>query len=281
MAKCRYCGEKAGLFRSKHKECEKKHDNGSHQIFIEVFDVLIGAKELDSQLSERLNNISDESFLTQNEYHDAISSALDTYVLGVLDKGLTTKEEESKVSELLKHLNLDQKVLDKIEALSRLVQGSIIRELTKGRIPPVRQEVVGDLPFMLQKDETLIWVYNKVVHYYKQTTKTSFTGGHIGVGVRVAKGLYLRTGAFKGNPILTSEMKYLGPGMFGLTDKHIYFYSPSGDSLRIPVKKIITINASMFDIRIQQDGARSKPQIFSGVDGWFVYNVIANLNRIH
>lgn len=38
---------------------------------------------------------------------------------------------------------------------------------------------------------------------------TIYQGKTQGVSVRIAKGLYYRTGSFKGNPVKIEEMKYI------------------------------------------------------------------------
>ena len=55
------------------------------------------------------------------------------------------------------------------------------------------------LPFNLMKSEDLVWVF-KDVDYFVEKTRTHYKGGSQGVSVRVMKGVYYRTGGFKGRP---------------------------------------------------------------------------------
>jgi hypothetical protein len=55
---------------------------------------------------------------------------------------------------------------------------------------------VGNLPFVFQKDEKLIWVFQNV-EFYEEHTRTEYQGGSIGGSVRIARGFYLRTSAFR------------------------------------------------------------------------------------
>ena len=55
------------------------------------------------------------------------------------------------------------------------------------------------------------------------STRTHYQGGYSGVSVKVAKGVYYRTGGFKGHPVKTSEMILKDGGILGITNKHIYF----------------------------------------------------------
>ena len=90
------------------------------------------------------------------------------------------------------------------------------------------------------------------------------------------KGVYYRTGGFKGTPVETTSMQKVGIGMVCLTTKNIYFSSPE-KSFKIPYDKIISVNSYSNGIDLQKDGAREKPFFLEGVDSWFCYNVIANL----
>ena len=104
-------------------------------------------------------------------------------------------------------------------------------------------------------------------------------GRHSGFNIRVMKGVYYRTGGFKGTPVETTSMQKVGTGMACLTIRNIYFSSPE-KSLKIPYDKIISVNSYSNGIDLQKDGTREKPIFLEGVDGWFCYNVIANLKTM-
>lgn len=73
-----------------------------------------------------------------------------------------------------------------------------------------------------------------------------------------------------------SELQHQATGVVALTSKHLYFGS-SMTSFKIPLAKIVSLETFSDGIQIQKDGVRSRPQVFKGVDPWFVSNVIANL----
>lgn len=64
-------------------------------------------------------------------------------------------------------------------------------------------------------------------------------GGSQGVSIRIAKGVYYRVGAFKGQPVEYSERVFVGSGLFAVTNRHIYL--SGGKSFRIQHDKIVTI----------------------------------------
>ena len=125
----------------------------------------------------------------------------------------------------------------------KMVKCAALREILEGKIPE-RLNIEGNLPFNLQKSEKLVWLF-KDVDYYEQRVKREFVGGHHGVSLRIAKGVYYRTGAFRGKPIEKVETLFMGNGLLGITNKHIYFNIPQRICIpenRIPPKKITTRN---------------------------------------
>lgn len=156
----------------------------------------------------------------------------------------------------------------------------ILEKVMNGEIPDLKENenfsVEFDLPFNLQKKEKIVWACG--AHYYHQKTKSKYVGSSDGVSVRIMKGVYYRKSAYKGQRVQVDETLYGGYGVFAISNKHLYF---SGDKpFRIRLDKIVSINAFEDGITIQKEGVTSKPQTFKDVDGWFIKNLIENLNQI-
>jgi hypothetical protein len=145
----------------------------------------------------------------------------------------------------------------------------------EGKIPN-RIKVNGQVPFNLLKDEYLIWLYNDT-NYYQEKTRTHYAGSSQGISIRLAKGLYYRVGAFRGNPVKTNQIELVDTGLLGITDKHIYF-TGKRSSFRLKYSKIISFIPYDDGIGLFKDTASSKQQIFITNDGWFTYNLIINLS---
>jgi hypothetical protein len=212
-----------------------------------------------------------------DELNDLYIAAYDNAVEKILDDGVLTEDEEESLSEFKKKLNLDQSLLDKNGSFIKVGKAIIIRDLTEGKMPNVNLNIVGNLPFVFQKDEKVIWLFQGV-EFYEQHTRTEYQGGSVGASIRVMKGLYFRTSSFKGHPVQTQEMKYVDTGMLAITNKYIYFAS-SLKNFRIEFGKIITMTKYEDGIGLQKDGVSAKPRIFKNLDGWFAYNAISNLNK--
>lgn len=193
------------------------------------------------------------------------------------DDGILTEEEQSNLTNLMEHFSLSQTQLDHNGAFTKIVQGAVLRDVMNGIIPE-RVKIDGNLPFNLQKTEKVIWVFQNV-EYYEQKKRTQYVGGSQGVSIRIAKGLYYRTGAFKGERVETHETIHADTGLLGVTNKHIYF-SGGAKSFRIRHDKIVSFEPFSDGIGLQRDAVTAKPQSFVTGDGWFTYNLITNAAQL-
>ncbi len=276
MGNCLYCNEPAGLLKKKHRECESKFNEGKLTIKDSVVKAITAQSDFD-QLQKDLERISRSSFIQSSELTtlmvDGWSEALNLY----LDDDLLSEEEEERLMAFQKHFALTQDDLERKGAFSRTVKAAAIRDLTNGEVP-TRMEMPEQLPFNLQKSETMVWLFANT-DYLEERVKREIVGRSQGVSVRIAKGVYYRTGAFKGTPVETAYTAHVDNGILGVSTKHIYFTGPR-KGLRIPFSKIVTINPYEDGIGIHRDASSAKPQIFRTGDGWFTYNLVMNLSRM-
>lgn len=170
---------------------------------------------------------------------------------------------------------IDQEDLDRNGAYTRLVQAGILRDLVEGKVPQRMRLASRALPFRLQKTETMIWVFHHV-DYYTVRTRREYRGRSAGVSVRVARGVYFRTGGFKGHPVDYDETVHVDTGLLGVTTRHIYF---AGVSKRFRVRhdRIVTIEPYSDGVGIMRDSVRARPETFRVGDGWFAYNLLRNI----
>lgn len=98
--------------------------------------------------------------------------------------------------------------------------------------------------------------------------------------MRVAKGVYYRTSAFRGHPVERTETVHIGQGQLAVTNKHLYFASASGKAFRVALAKIVAFTPFEDGVGIQKDGANAKPQMFITGDGWFTLNLLQNAANV-
>jgi len=157
---------------------------------------------------------------------------------------------------------------------SRVDQLAVLRDLSTGSVP--KRFAQAQMPFRMMKSETLIWLFDKV-EYRAMRTRREYRGGSTGVSVRVAQGVYLRQSAFKGRPLEVDEFVHMDTGLLGITTKHLYFTGPAR-SFRIRHSKIVSLTPYTDGIGLTRDTATARPESFRVGDGWFVYNLLQNID---
>jgi hypothetical protein len=275
MGTCKYCKKPAGLLRSQHSECREAFEEGKQKLLHLVSNVMKGLTN-NAEIEIEASRFANQWTLGMPDIKpiliDGWSKALDV----ALEDGVISHEEEKKLVDLQEFFGLSQKDVDEQGAYTKLVKSCVLREVMNGEIPEAFQPE-GNLPVNLQRGEKIVWGFQPV-QYYEQKNRTQYVGGSSGVSVRIAKGVYFRTSAFKGSPIVTTQTIHIDTGLLLATDRNIYFAGPT-KSFRIPYGKIVSYQPFSDGISLCRDTASAKPQVFRTGDGWFTYNLLSNLGR--
>ena len=274
MAKCVYCGEGAGLLRSEHRQGRDRNRAGWEGMVAKASTAATGQLDHEELLSA-LDEIAQTSYIRPDAIRPALIEGWELAVERALDDHVLSEEEEAALITYQERFALSQE--DAVGAYTRIAEAATLRSLLDGEIHP-RQTIAGPIPFNLQKSETLVWVFNDV-DYYEAKTRREFVGRSAGVSVRVARGVYVRSGGFKGHAVETTTTELADSGLLGITTKHIYF-SGTNKKFRAPFAKIVTFEPYADGIGIMWDAATAKPQTFVTGDGWFVYNLVTNLAQM-
>ncbi|MCL4257460.1 MAG: hypothetical protein KJZ53_02895 [Anaerolineales bacterium] len=275
MAKCKFCGKDAGLLRGVHPECQDIFETGKAQAKELAVSAATSKAEL-YDLEGKLALISDRSFMSELDLQEILIGAFETAVEQALEDDLLEASEEDALANYMKQFGLQQDDLNQRNSYTKLVQAGVLRDILEGNIPE-RVKFAGHLPFNLLKSEKMIYVYDQV-EYREPRSQTTYSGSSSGVNVRIAKGVYYRIGGFKAIPQVTSQMTHIDTGVFAITNKHVYF-TGKAKSFRVAYPKIVSFSPYTDALGIQRDAASAKPQVFSGIDGWFVYNLVVNLSQ--
>ena len=272
--KCKYCGESTGLFKSMHASCDKRSLDAQQQIMDLMIECFKKKQDFD-RLKPQLEKIAHENFID-----DLLLTKISAYVYkqiveACIDQGQWSDEVDMLLYKFTKAFSPDSQHVVVWGVPTKIHHANIIHSLEKGEIPYddlIDSQTMG---ILFQRGEKPVYDHIGAT-LYQQVTRTHYRGGHAGFSFRVAKGLYFRSGGFKGEPVSTTEMKEIDYGDVVITDKNFYFKSPA-KSLRIPFTKIISLEPYKDGLGIQTDGTRSQPMIIQGVNGWFMYNMISLL----
>lgn len=274
MGKCKYCGNDAGLFHSKHTDCEQRHLNGIPRIKKILADCFDSKEDFYLHQNE-IRSICLESYLSEDTCRNIYCQVFDSAIEKYLDDGIIDAKEEGTVARFIQFSELPQHLLNANKSLERVVQSKVIQELLNGQIPAPKITISGNFPFLLGKNEHMLWLFRDVT-LQMQKVRRETVGRTRGVSVRVCKGVYYRTGGFRGRPVETTYMQHIGTGSVCLTDKNLYFHCPE-KTLKIPFSKILSLDPYSNGLGVQKDGANDKPMFFENLNSWFCYNVISNL----
>ena len=276
MGNCSFCGHPAGFLRSEHPGCAEKYKQGWSAMVDLARSAALG-ESIPDDLEAKLQEIGKNHFIPTDRSKEALVSGWEKAVEYYLEDGNLDPSEEERLVGFKDRFSLTQWDLDRQGAYTKQVKAGLLRELMEGKIPE-RINVSGNLPFIPQKTEQLIWVFQDV-NYYEDKTRRQYVGGYQGMSFRVARGVYYRVGGFRGRPVETTEKINMGTGILGITNKHIYF-SGAMATFRTRLDKIISIIPFSDGVGIQRDGATAKPQTFVTGDGWFTYNMLVNLCKL-
>lgn len=274
MGNCKYCNQKAGFLKNKHKECEKKYTNGVNSIPHIICNAFI-EKNISNNISEIINEIAKDNFIADMEKKSLIIKGWHKSVDTAFEDKILSCEEESLLLKIMNHFALTQSDLDSDGHYSKLAKGSILREVMNGEIPASSLNIKGHLPFNTQKNEQLIWVQNHV-KYLETKTKTQYIGRQQGLNIRLARGIYYKTSIFKGNKVQSNYVDFADEGLLAITNKHIYF-GGAIKHFRVNIDKIVSFLPYADGFGVQKDSSTAKPQFFITGDSWFFINLLSNL----
>jgi hypothetical protein len=273
---CIYCGQPVGFLRSKHGECLQRHEDGKREIVALITRSLSPPTSIEP-VPDEVKKIGERSLISEADRHVLVLEGWATAVERALQDCVLSEVEEKRLTHLADRLSLSQDELNRSGAFARLVKSAVIRDVLKGVIPS-RVTLEYSLPINLQKGEQLVWLFNPT-GFLEDRTHREYIGESRGLSLRVMKGVYYRTGAFKGHAVDRTERMHVDTGMLAITSKNIYF-SGEEKGFRVPYAKIVAFHPFDEGIGIIRDTANAKLQIFVTGDGWFTYNLVANLARL-
>lgn len=237
-----------------------------------------GLEDLDGRIHETAASADIEMF--EHELTEVLEKGWCQAVEEAVEDHVLSEEEKRCLNRYRAHFRLDETRLDVYGQHFQLFKMmNLLRSLTEDEILPrfdlgTVREQFGRLPFNMMKSESLVWVFPNV-RYLKEVTRREFRGSSMGASIRVAKGVYVRPGTFKGRSVESSSMEYQDSGVFGITTKHIYF-TGSQKSFRVRLEKIVSFDPYKDALHIMRDTASAKPEAFtlSAFEVWFSVNVI-------
>ena len=272
MGTCKYCGKSAGLFSSKHTECDNLHQQGIVDLRACLKKYFSGQIDISSVRSTMMN-VRRVNFIDK---HDAIvvsGDAIHAYLQALPIPA--TSSQLAVVTDYLTGVKLTHADLDSTGCFVPLIrqqQYSVISNLRNGILPATS----ANTPILLAKGEAILWTYDTVTMYQEKLEK-HYEGDRSSWSFRVMKGVHYHTGETKLKPIEQRYMNNEGVGTLYITNKHIIFQGTNA-AQKIPYAKLIGITPYSDGIEVHREGSNVKRLTFQGFDSWFVMNVLQVIN---
>jgi len=273
MGRCKYCGEYAGFLSKYHKKCHEIKSDAWQNLLNEIETTIVEGSDLVA-LKSKIISVCKSRFIDSSEIKDLLAMGFSNAVRRFLEDGVLSKQEEEYATSFKFHFNLSSRDLDYNDAFNTMVKASVLREVLNGTFTDGLVHLEWTPSFNFQDEEKLIWLFNDV-EYYKNCTRAQHRGGCSGLYIKLDNGVYFRKSSFTGRILNTDEMVFKDNGSVGITTGHIYFLGETYFSLEY--NEIITSYGFEDGLGIKKAGADQFSQVFKNVDGWFCYNLIANL----
>src|ERR1700688_4576190 len=267
MAKCIYCGQPAGLFRRQHSKCAQLYQDGQRRIASEAEACLrrivseaeagLSTGADPDQLAEGISKTANENRIPSARVHDALKQVWTGHLQKTLEAGYPTVQQEKTLRAFKWRFGLSVEELEASSgAYTKLGQSGILRETSEGRVPHSYPAQTSP-PFAFSSSETVVWLFQNVGHLvFKQ--QRHYEGGSSGMSVRVAPGVYIRSSAFQGYPVVSTHAIQDDAGQLAVTDENVYFAGQTV-AFRIPHRKIAAVIPYANGFRIVREAASSKP----------------------
>ena len=110
MGKCKYCGQDAGFFHSRHAECEQRHLDGVARIR-DIIASCFRQKEDFYLHRNEIRTICKDSFVSDDICGRIYCESFDAAIEKYLDDGIIDRDEELAVARFIQFTGLPQQVL--------------------------------------------------------------------------------------------------------------------------------------------------------------------------
>ena len=270
---CRYCGQPAGFLRTKHRECAERHKEATAFCVAEVTKAATTGRawrDIENPVRQRMS----QGHVSNSDLGQIIGDGMNGALIHVLDDNILDEDEERSINGFLDSLREAGFRLEGFEHFEdQMKKASVLRLVMEGKNPALKFGITTT-GFRFMKSEAPIWRFEDV-GYEITKTRVRYTGGSRGMSVRVARGVYLRTGGFRGERHVEEERHLVDSGDLVITTKHVYF---RGESHRFRVRhdRVVAYDPLQDGFEMTRDRVNARPERFYVGDGWFVNNLLMN-----
>ena len=174
MGACKYCKKDAGWFSNSHDECEKIHNSGVAELKSCICSCFQRCEDF-YLYQTKINEVISRSYIQTEELKDIYISSIDSAVEQYLNDGVISPKEKSTIARFIQFTGYSAADLNRNGAIEKMLQCDVLVQLLNGQKPTPLITVAGSLPFMLGKDESLIWVFRNIT-LHQQKVRREYQG---------------------------------------------------------------------------------------------------------
>ncbi len=241
-ATCSRCGEKLGLLQRLSGLCTKcsgtarqeKHE--AEQAYGAALDELVLDGAFADRMIQRLPVLANQAGFTLAKRQGLNLQALRDYLDDVLEDESLTLDEEDRLSEVMRALEIDQSVFN--STLSQYLHRLVIARVNDGRLP-----VLPTPHIMLKRGEECHLETNASL--LKEVAIREYRGGYSGFSFRVMKGVTYHTGSSRGHSVVVgTKIEIEDTGILSVTSQRAVFL---GNKRTIECAYSKLVNLNIFD----------------------------------
>lgn len=273
MGRCSYCGEPAGFLRVQHAECSARYSRAMSMM------PTFFAKYLDSQVpaerfSELLRGAAQAAFVPREELASLSVAEIGKTIDVLLAQGAPHLPEIQRISELTDELG--HGVAEDSGLNDKLARAVVLAELHEGRVPDA-VTVSGPLPFRLARNESVLWIFNRVQSYPQPLRVSDEQGLNALVGQTDT--------AFGPSQILNGALPAMEPdekseGDLVVTNRNLYLLLSEEAHERIPLSRVSAVQPSENGILVAGTPAEKFSRVFLLDDPGFAFQLIDRLGQL-
>ena len=215
---------------------------------------------------------------TSRQRQSILKGAFKLLVENLLQDGGLSEENASQIVSYFEGLGANINEIKKQEEYVQLSKLVVINCLLSGKMPTgVVANTGGQFVKFAEGEHAIADQGNAIYNEVREvTTHYGFSSGN---SIQIGKGRYSRMGAFMSSSKTSLQVKKTAKGTLLLTNENIYFFSTL-KTVKIPYDKILSYKSYSDGIGINLKDSRRRPIIITGIDGWFVFNIVTNIDNL-
>jgi hypothetical protein len=266
MPNCKYCGQPAGIFRTRHHECEKRWQRVRNLIPEFVAKCVISTIPIE-RFGQLIRDIADANYISETQLRNLVSFSLKSFLKRTLEKQLPDNDQHQRAGEIVQELGIFQDT----ELLGLLLKSHALLDLQANNVPAIVR-VAKDFPIKLSKKEHIVWIFNHVCLIKKH--KLANARRH-----KPEDFVYV---PYNRTSKLQRRFRWIHRtrGDLLLTDYYIYLILENHIPLGIPISHLTEIAIDEDTITLVTNQGKVNALTILLDDPWFAVNMVLGLSAI-